>query len=266
MPTSNLSALIVGAGAVQNAWAPVIRALQPEFEFDIDGDCANSYLARLVYLLRWWYASDSPQAEEHRRQHLDYLNHIKTRIAEELRLAQTSGELCIRPKFYELIDQFVVQKDSDASFMLVNTNWDTVVDKAMGQHLRKTHDGDIYGLHIHGSIGEERLLYLPSEWTREPYRSKDEDELIGTIHGDTMRGLENASRVVIYGLSLSPLDAELLQILACGFSNPNLSEIHVIVPDHKLVATRVRLLLDPEQDVRIIGHDARDFGKTFNYR
>ena len=47
-------ALVVGAGAVENAWAPVIRVLHPEFDFPLTADGANSVLARLIYLLRWW--------------------------------------------------------------------------------------------------------------------------------------------------------------------------------------------------------------------
>jgi hypothetical protein len=261
------SALIVGAGAVQQAWSPVIRALQPDFDFPIDGDSANSFFARLVYLLRWWYSSpDNELTRTNQKQHLEYLNDLKLRIAQELADAQSAGELAVRPQFYDVIDHFLVpNRNKNASFMLVNTNWDTVADEATRSHLIKTHDGEVYPLHIHGSVDDHRLLYLPSELTKEPYRTPDEDQKIGGIHGSIMRGLEDASRVVIYGLSLSPLDAELLQTLAAGFSNDNLKEVHVVVPDHKLVAGRVRLLLDPRRTVKLIGHDIDNLSEETVY-
>lgn len=261
------SALIVGAGAVQHAWSPVIRALQTEFDFPIDGDSANSFFARLVYLLRWWYSTpDNELTRTNQKLHLDYLNLLKSRITQELLDAQSAGELAVRPQLYSVIDHFLIpDRNKNASFMLVNTNWDTVADEATRSHLIKTHNGEVYPLHIHGSVDDHRLIYLPSELTKEPYRTHDEDQLIGSIHGSIMRGLEDASRVVIYGLSLSPLDAELLQTLAAGFSNDNLKEVHVVDPDHKLVAGRVRLLLDPRKTIRLIGHDIDDFSKETVY-
>lgn len=261
------SALIVGAGAVQHAWSPVIRALQTEFDFPIDGDGANSFFARLVYLLRWWYSTpDNELTRTNQKLHLDYLNLLKSRITQELLDAQSAGELAVRPQLYSVIDHFLIpDRNKNASFMLVNTNWDTVADEATRSHLIKTHNGEVYPLHIHGSVDDHRLIYLPSELTKEPYRTHDEYQLIGSIHGSIMRGLENSSRVVIYGLSLSPLDAELLQTLAAGFSNDNLKEVHVVDPDHKLVAGRVRLLLDPRKTIRLTGHDIDDFSKETVY-
>lgn len=267
MTERSRTALIVGAGAVQQAWSPVIRAIQPDFDFPIDDDSANSFFARLVYLLRWWYSSPSNEhACTNQKQHLDYLNDLKSRIRQELTDAQNAGEFEVRPNFYDVIDHFLVpDRSKNASFMLVNTNWDTVADEATRSHLIKTHDGDVYPLHIHGSVDDHRLLYLPSELTKEPYRTPDEDREIGGIHGSVMRGLEDANCVVIYGLSLSPLDAELLQTLAAGFSNDNLEEVHVVVPDHKLVAGRVRLLLDPRKAVKLIGHDIDNLRKETVY-
>jgi hypothetical protein len=261
------SVLIVGAGAVQHAWSPVIRAIQPDVNFLIDGDSANSFFARLIYLLRWWYSfPDEEHTRTIQKQHLDYLNLLKSRIAQELSDARNSGELAVRPQLYDVIDHLLVPDgNKNANFMLVNTNWDTVADEATRSHLIKTHDGELYPLHIHGSVDDHRLLYLPSELTREPYRTPGEEQQVGGIHNSIMRGLEDASRVVIYGLSLSPLDAELLQTLAAGFSNDNLAEIHVVVPDHKLVAGRVRLLLDPRKTVKLIGHDIDDLSKEVVY-
>jgi hypothetical protein len=59
--------------------------------------------------------------------------------------------------------------------------------------------------------------------------------------------------VILYGISIDPLDAELAQTLASGWSNPNLEEILIVDPNHCLIAHRVNLLIDRRRDVRVIG-------------
>ena len=64
-PPSQSVALIVGAGAVQNAWQPILRALRPILieeltaivKEDPTPDMANAYLAKLVNLMRWGHTN-----------------------------------------------------------------------------------------------------------------------------------------------------------------------------------------------------------------
>jgi hypothetical protein len=80
-----------------------------------------------------------------------------------------------------------------------------------------------------------------------------------------LRGLGEAHRVVLYGISLSPLDAELGQTLATGWNNPNLREIIVVVPDHEVVAHRVNLLLDHRRGVIVKGYAPNDLRTAVDY-
>jgi hypothetical protein len=260
---SDLTALIVGAGAVQNAWAPVLRVLQPYYDFPLTSDGANSVLARIVYLLRWWSQNPSPVAEGQLKEHKDLLFEIRRGISQELKAAQEHDELTVRPEFESIADTMLMAHST--SFMLVTTNWDTVVPGALSRHLHRTLDGTVIPLHIHGSITNPDRLYLPTEVTFEPYRTHEEEQAIGGLHGSIWRGLEQAHRVIVYGLSLSPLDAELAQTLAAGWSNPNLREISVVTPDHELVAHRVNLLLDPRREVIVKGYVPGDLKTGFDY-
>lgn len=260
---SDFTALIVGAGAVQNAWAPVLRALQPYYDFPLTSDGANSVLARIVYLLRWWSQNQSPVAEGQLKVHKELLVEIRRAISQELKAAQGQGELTVRPEFESVIDAMLMAHST--SFMLVTTNWDTVVPDALSRHLNRTSNGTVTRLHIHGSIANPDTLYLPTEVTFEPYRTHAEDQTIGGLHGISWRGLEKAHRAVVYGLSLSPLDAELAQTLAAGWSNPNLREINVVAPDHELVAHRVNLLLDPRREVIVKGYAPGDLKTGHDY-
>lgn len=181
---------------------------------------------------------------------------MKSEIASKLREAQLRGEIRARGEVVSVLNAFLVNYSK--RFMFVNTNWDTVVDERVTQHLATLGSLELNILHVHGTAQIADSLFLPSEVTREAYRSGDEELAVGQLQGALWRGLENATRVVIYGLSLSPLDAELCQNVAAGLSSKVLEEVFVVSPDHAQVAHRVNLLLDPRYPARVIGyHPAR---------
>ncbi len=134
-----VTALIVGAGAVENAWNPVFRALQPHFDFPLTADGANCFLARVVYLLRWWSSSPGDMAKEQLRLHKDFLGEIKKDICREIRISQAQGERKVRAECEAVIDSMLIAHSN--SYMLVTTNWDTVVPEALSKFLSRTMDG-----------------------------------------------------------------------------------------------------------------------------
>jgi len=148
----------------------------------------------------------------------------------ELRKSQRLKEINVRKEFATIVMNLLIQDDRRLALMLITTNWDTVVATALSDILNITMRGTLRPLHIHGSIDDEQTLYLPTEMTKEPYRTREEEQKIGGLHGSIWRGLEDAHRVILYGLSLSPLDAELGQTLAAGWSNQNLREINIVCP------------------------------------
>lgn len=257
------SAIIAGAGAVENAWQPVLRALQPLHDFPLTADGANSFLARLVYLLRWWSSDKDDFGRQQLELHLRFLKRIREAIAAELKEAQRKGEIKARQALETLLKKFLVPYGRE--FMLVTTNWDTVIKCAIEKLLLKDFRCRLMPLHIHGSVDDPDTLYLPSEMTKEPYRRQEEQQAIGTMHGNIWKGLERAQRIIIYGLSVDPLDAELGQTLACGFSNPYLEEILIVDPNHSLVAHRINLLLGRRRDVAVKGVNARTMEVEADY-
>lgn len=260
------TALIFGAGAVVNAWAPVIRAMQPLFDIELTGDAANSYFARLVYLLRWFSSIDNDFERDHLKKILDETIALKKSISTELIAAQESGEIRPREKLKELVLRYLI--NSDHASILISTNWDTVVDEAVNKMAKSDNPStgfNVKTLHIHGSIRTPGSLYLPTEVTKERYRTYEEEQSIGTKHGDIWRALEKTHRTLLYGISLSPLDAELCQTLACGWDSKNTEEIFVIDPDHKLISKRVQLLLREPKKVHLYGIHPDDLGSRVEY-
>jgi hypothetical protein len=250
-PHSKTTAVVAGAGAVENAWAPILRALEPWHDFPLTPDGANSFLARLVYLLRWWSSDPSELGRRELESHLKFLRAVRSAIATELQAAEAAGEIKARHELKLLLHDLLLP--FGRRFILVTTNWDSVVKCAIENILYDDYRCEINPLHIHGSVRDPNTLYLPSEMTKEPYRSRGEEMSIGGLHGDIWRALESAHRTILYGLSLDPLDAELGQTLACGWSNPNLEEILIVNPNHESVARRVNLLLDRRRDVVVKG-------------
>ena len=255
--------MIVGAGAVQNAWNPVLRALQPSFPMPLTADGANTHLARMIYLLRWWSSDSSDFGRKMLSETLAHFNEVKTEIASEIIFGQKTGELRARDSLTAIVDKFIIP--TGGRFILLSTNWDTVVETAIHAHLDRDYKCAINSIHIHGRAEDPRLMYFPTEVTKEPYRSKAEDVSIGTLHGTAWRTLETATRVIVYGLSLSPLDAELGQILACGWATKKLKEIIVINPSHEEVAHKVNVLLDRRFSVAVVGMSPDDLNHRFDY-
>jgi hypothetical protein len=256
-----LTVLVVGAGAVRNAWDPVLRALRHYHGFDVTPDGANSFLARLVYLLRWHATVPGPE-----KQHLEVFpttyRDVCQKIRAELRLAQEKGELRVHPEFTSVVRRFL---NRGSRFAVINTNWDTVVDKALSSLLGADERSGVEAAHLHGSVWNDSPLYLPSELMREPYRQSNEYNFLGGLHLGAMNTLDRARRVVLYGVSISPLDAELCQTLASGWDNPTLESIEIVVPDHEVVAHRANLMLDLSRGVQVRGYDPRALHAKTNY-
>ena len=249
--SESITTLIVGAGAVENAWSPIVKALNNFHHVPMTADGSNAFLARLIYLLRWYSASETPEGKQAYKETLAMLTKIRSSICRELRKAEEKGQIRVRPEFEEVIKSRILPYSS--KILLVTTNWDNVVGRYLSKILNtKVVKFEVRPQFIHGSYNTPNLLYLPTEMTKEPYRTKGEEMRIGKTHGAIWRAMEKTNRSVVYGLSISPLDAELSQILACGWSSPLMRELEIITPDHALVAHRAKLLLDPRYNNNII--------------
>lgn len=261
-------ALIVGAGAVENDWQPVVKAVNSHYNFDfqIDSDGANSIMARLVYLLRFYATGTFADAEKGKNALLAEVNEIKSKIALHLKLAQQNKTIRARKELKDILYRFVFSEINKT--VLISTNWDTVIDaeiNLIGESNFPKNGSDISALHIHGSIDSPLGLYLPSEVTREAYRTKEEDFQMGNLHGTTWRTIEECNIAILYGLSLDPLDAELCQTMAAGWSSPNLREIIIINPEHEKVAQRVRLLMEARYKAEVNAYSPNDLAKKIKY-
>lgn len=236
--------LIVGAGAVENAWLPIYKSFQNVFQSSIDdSDSANFQFARLVFLLRFYSAKKNVESTINGLKILrEKIAELKNEIAEQLNIAQQSQELKVRSYFETLLINFIFK--NDIKFAIISTNWDTVVNEAINEFAKKIEYGNtINTFHLHGSIKKPNSLYLPSEITCENYRSVEEDDEYGIIQGVLLTVLKKANQIILYGISLDPLDAELNQTIFASLKNEELEEIIVINPEHKKVSNRVKLLL-----------------------
>ena len=252
-PDSGLTVLVVGAGAVENAWTPILRALEHYHDFPLTQDGATSFLARVVYLQRWHTTFPDPAERERLAGIQKMYGNICTQIRTEVRAAQEAGELRVRPEFDAIIERFLVKRRTP--FAVINTNWDSTIEDALTARFGKRHGSIVGASHLHGSVRSDDPLYLPTELTREAYRSTDEHNRFGGLHVGAMQALECARHVVLYGLSLSPLDAELSQTIESGWNGSSLLEsVDIIDLDHELVAHRVNLLVDPRRVVAVHGY------------
>ena len=259
-------ALVVGTGAVENGWLPILTTLGKHSGYIIDPDGANCYFARLVYLMRFYATGKFPEAKENSLIFTEVVNKIKSEISEALLFAEKNNQIKARKELKDILYRFVFSTENQSVF--ITTNWDTVIDNAINEFGESNHPksgSNIQSFHLHGSIKSPNSLYLPSEVVREPYRTQNEDTGMGSFHGTVWRAIEESNKTILYGLSLDPLDAELSQTLASGWSSCNLREIMIINPDHKKVAQRVRLLMDSRFPAKIIGYCPSNLKDKYEY-
>ena len=246
-------AVITGAGAVENAWSPILTILRPMSPFQVDADAANCLFARYIYLLRTYSKYSYDKSVENLKYELDTIKTLKELICELINHDQKLGILKVRKEFKKILYKFVFS-DPENSFGLISTNWDTTVDKEADEIVKNhyTNIDNAKCFHIHGSIESPDRLYLPSETSHENYRTDEENKIHGYNHYVTLKFLQEANRIILYGLSLDPLDAELIQTLSSTFTtSPNLQEIIIINPDYNKIRNRVLFLLYPKNHIKI---------------
>lgn len=250
----NKIAIIVGAGAVENAWEPILQIVKPIIQDEAaDADIANCLFARHIYLLRTYSGFSDEKAIENLNDEKKLIRDLKSLISDLIKHYQDRGILKARKEFKNILTKFVFS-DSTNLFGLISTNWDTVVDKEADEIVKRVYIDlkNAKCFHIHGSIDTPEYIYLPSEISQERYRTKEDNERHGYNHYVTLNFLKEANQIILYGISLDPLDAELSQILNSTFTrNNNLRELIIVNPDFKRVRNRVKALLFPKNDIPI---------------
>jgi hypothetical protein len=235
--------LFAGAGAVERSWEPVRRALRKTFPALLTADNAAFAVAHLVYQLR--LACSRPAAEDPAHalgeQLRGRLERVRREIAGELRRAQDAGELRTHVSFDRVVERLALAED--AAFTLITTNWDEVVDRRVRELCGPIRAKQLSIHHLHGRLSEPDSLYLPSEMRCEPYRDQAEARALDALHTAAMRDLERADRMIVYGVSLSPLDVELAFAIGEVCRRGTLADIHVIDRDACAVAERLSITL-----------------------
>jgi hypothetical protein len=202
----------------------------------------------MIYELRWYHQVRRTTPRKHRARHDHQLrramaryNRIKRRIAVRLREAEHAGTLNVRPPLDSLIQQHV-----QATPCVFTTNWDRSLDRYLREHYQSAPPV----IHLHGSSKSSKTLYLPSEVIEEPYRSAAENGAFGSEALRVIQVMQNCQRLVVYGLSFEPLDAELGVVVSSAADA--LEQIDVVDPNHKPVMERIAALVLPATP-RIVG-------------
>jgi hypothetical protein len=225
--------LLAGSGAVRNSWAPVNRALKFLGLF-VPDEGANFVFSTLVFQLRSLYeltrSLRRPPSfvKELRDQRLKEFQLVRSCIGYELLRALEQEELTVRPELKGITDRF------GPIGGLITTNWDDALDTEVELP-------GAYICHLHGYARNAGSLYLPSETHDEPYRLKKEKTLLREhiAHASTLLG-RRMKHLIVWGLSLSPLDIELGRLLATAVHTRR-CRITVIDPRAYEVAQRIRV-------------------------
>ncbi len=252
--TKNITTLINGAGAVENAWEPILESIKKVEKQIVNKDVANQYFAFMVYDAKFSSSeSDDPSVI------LKNFSDFKSAIARSLQEGESNGNMRVRPEFNSIFDTFIPKSDC---FIHINTNWDSVVDFAIAKIVGRP----VKSIHIHGESKHPETLYLPSEVFFESYRNGKEKNYLGQKHAQAAHCIGASKKIIIYGLSIDPLDAE-LQVLFSRAVSEELKEIIIInlEEEHQKIAARLRMLLPPEFTIKIIAYKPDNLNKAYEF-
>lgn len=123
--TQNKIAIMVGAGAVKNAWEPILNVFRLINGQKTDAYTANFLFAKSVCALRLY--SKIPAGAKQLQEEQKLVSLMKEVIGDSLKQAQKAGILKPRKEFKDILDKFVFVNTNNL-FGFVSTNWDTVID------------------------------------------------------------------------------------------------------------------------------------------
>lgn len=256
--TNNKIVILVGAGAVEHAWEPILNVFRLAYGNETDADSANFLFAKSICALRLYSKLD--KGFKQLKEEQETVSLMKEVIGDSLKLAQKAGILKPRKEFAALLDKFVLCNPTNL-FGFVTTNWDTVIDIEADRWVKEKYldieSAEVF--HIHGSIEAHENLYLPSETSMENYRSDAENEKVGYNHFATYELLKEANSIILYGLSLDPLDAELNLLLGGTFaSSKTVREVIIVNPNYQVVRKRVKILLSRRTGIAVRCFDPKN--------
>jgi len=157
--TQNKIAILVGAGAVENAWEPILTMFRPINCDETDPDTANFLFAKSICALRLY--SKLAIGAKQLRVEQQTVSLMKEVICDLLTIPQKTAKIKSRKEFEAILNKFVLANPNNL-FGLVSTNWNTVIDAEADRWVKEKYY-DIESakvFHIHGSIAAHEQLYL----------------------------------------------------------------------------------------------------------
>jgi hypothetical protein len=232
-------AILFGAGAVEFSWSPILRIIEPFCRYHpATDDVANTFFAGIVYQLRMATRNhDNKDYDEL----LGFYKSLKQSICQEIESSMKKNEIVIKSEFIETLN---ILKKHGTEYRAITTNWDAAADKYFEDNV----------IHLHGIFSDPHTLYLPTEIIDEEYRPEVQRENHLLSHGKALQALSEADTLLIYGLSLSPLDAELSNLLSECLNGEKISYILFIDPDFDKVIKRMQFYIQKTNpNVKMIG-------------
>lgn len=230
---------IVGTGAEEGAWLPVIAGinetllapghspLAPD-----DRDLANWVLAQHVHRRRTFHSPEFKvlSSKPGGRDHLEKLDandrELKAAISRHLVAAVKAKSLRLRERFMETALESRWERT-----MFLTTNWDHALFLFLAdEQMRKIGSAkDTPLFPIHGACWPDGILaqdvplpiLLPSEAQIDHHHDDVARQFFKKSRGTTWQMIDKCKRLCLYGLSLDPLDAELAALISTGLSTAN---------------------------------------------
>lgn len=263
-----ITAFFFGSGSVENSWKPVIRALHKFNPRVVDQYGANIEMCRIVYLSRLHHQSFAKRFAiapvdaglELCQNSISRLSRIRQLISTEIAKSLSDGELSMRQEFEEIFRSFVLNTSS--RFFVASTNWDSAGENEIAEwSSHRFGKSEAFATNrIHGRYDDPDTIYMPLETYFESYFGFDKFQRHAELQLNFIDNTRLIERLVIYGLSFSPLDIELFHTLDIvvndlnGKVNDNLKEVMIIDPSPRAVFLNILPAFRSSQKIAFKGY------------
>ncbi|MBY0470909.1 hypothetical protein K2X30_07030 [bacterium] len=226
---------IIGTGIVKNGWLALEQATLPS-GIKI-GQHAIDEISYKVFLLRFLSQNRKPNSHsiQFYRSLRREMRKIRKNIISSFSNYQRTNSI------YLDIKKDYFQKYKGNKNLIVTTNWDTLLSTRYS-----TQANFVY---LHGNINNS-FIYLPTETSVEPYipHSLSSSSFILQTHGVAIQALEQARRIVLWGISLEHYDAEICCIIGDAHKQRSRKDCeYILINPCKKPLSRLERILDTKE-------------------
>lgn len=233
-----MNTFLIGSGAVDGAWTPVVNAVKSCGIEKANSNNINGIFSRVIYRIRRFHDMKHINISELDNSvyndDIKFLSDVKYKIKNNLIHAHRNGEIFCR----DIVDIAFKKHAKNQHNYVITTNWDKSIESFLSKY--NTTGTPFY---VHGSVDGD--IYTPAETGLDPHKTPHESTEQELKHAKFLNILaKETTHLIIIGCALNDLDPELIDLVATGIGNNTILKSITIYDKDQTSANQVKDKLD----------------------